>query len=318
MTRVLAIAAAYGPGAAGAVPDTSRAVGSGAKTAVVTDSTAYLPDDVVAEHGIERVSLYVTLDGDQQRESEISASSYDDFFERLDRSEEGATTSQPSVGDFLAVYEPLLATGKEIVSIHISAGISGTYESALQARQRLIDDGKGGERIAVMDSATACGGQGICVLAAARAAARDAGGDEALTAARKAREALKIWFAIDTLEYLRKGGRIGSAQAWLGSALQITPILTLEEEITPIARVRTRRRAFERMVDYAKERAADGADAWVVQHIHDTDTARQLAEQGREIYGCEPVFVSEIGPVIGAHVGPGLLGVGGIPKSVLG
>jgi DegV family protein with EDD domain len=286
-------------------------------TAVVTDSTSYLPDELVAEHGIHRVSLYVTLDGEQQRESEIAAESYDDFFDRLDRSAEGATTSQPSVGDFLEVYEPLLEDGGDVVSIHISAGISGTFESAVQARQRLIDDGKGGERIQVMDSATACGGQGIVALAAARAAQRGASGDDALAAARSAREALKIWFAIDTLEYLRKGGRIGSAQAWLGSALQIKPILTLEEEITPVERVRTRRRAFERMVDYGRERAADGADAWVVQHIHDAETARRLVEQGREIYGCEPCFVSEVGPVIGAHVGPGLLGIGGIPKSLL-
>ena len=113
-----------------------------------------------------------------------------------------------------------------------------------------------------------------------------------------------MWFAIDTLEYLRKGGRIGAAQAWLGSALQIKPILTLEEEITPVERVRTRRRAFERMVEFARERKDAGADAWVVQHIHDPDTARALVDECRQIFGSDPVFVSEIGPVIGAHVGP--------------
>jgi DegV family protein with EDD domain len=127
-----------------------------------------------------------------------------------------------------------------------------------------------------------------------------------------------MWFAIDTLEYLRKGGRIGAAQAWLGSALQIKPILTLVEEITPVERVRTRRRALERLVEYARQRHADGADAWVVQHIRDPETARRLVEQGREIFGSDPVFVSEIGPVIGAHVGPGLIGVGGVPSSMLG
>ena len=127
-----------------------------------------------------------------------------------------------------------------------------------------------------------------------------------------------MWFAIDTLEYLRSGGRIGAAQAWLGSALKIKPILTLEEEITPIERVRTRRRAFERMVDFARERHEDGADAWVVQHIHDAETARALVEQCRDVFGSDPVFVSEIGPVIGAHIGPGLLGFGGVPKPVLG
>ena len=285
--------------------------------AVVTDTTAYLPDDLVAEHGIHRVSLYVSLDGVQRPEIEITGREYADFYERLRRSEQGATTSQPSVGDFTSVYEPLLAAGNEIVSIHLSAGISGTCESAEQARQRLADEGRGGERIRVYDSRSACGGQGLVVLAAARAAAVGAGGDETLAAAERCRETLEMWFALDTLEYLRKGGRIGAAQAWLGSALQIKPILTLGEEITPVERVRTRRRAFERMIEHAHQRHADGADAWVVQHIQDHETARHLVEECRETFGSEPVFVSEIGPVIGAHVGPGLLGVGGVPAAAI-
>lgn len=289
-----------------------------AKTSVVTDTTAYLPDDMVAEHGIHRVSLYVTLDGEQRRESEISGAAYGEFFERLRKSEQGATTSQPSVGDFIEVYEPLLAEGGDVVSIHISAGISGTVDSARQARQRLIDEGKGGERVSVLDSRTGCGGQGMLAIAAINAAASGADGEAALAAAERARESLRMWFAIDTLEYLRKGGRIGAAQAFLGSALQIKPVLTLEEEITPIERVRTRRRAFERMVDFARERKEDGADTWVVQHIQDPESARALVDEGRQIFGHEPLFVSEIGPVIGAHVGPGLLGTGGVPSGLLG
>ncbi len=288
-----------------------------AKTAVVTDTTAYLPEELVAEHGIERVSLYVSLDGEQRPEIEIAGEQYTDFFERLRRSSEGATTSQPSVGDFCAVYEPLLADGRDVVSIHLSAGISGTFKSASQAKERLIEEGKGGERIEVYDSRSSCGGQALVVLAAAAAAERGAGGPDVLAAAERCREALEMWFAIDTLEYLRKGGRIGAAQAWLGSALQIKPILTLGEEITPVERVRTRRRAFERMVDYARQRRDDGADAWVVQHIQDPETAQRLVEQCRELFGSDPVFVSEIGPVIGAHVGPGLLGTGGVPAALL-
>ncbi|HEX2128962.1 MAG TPA: DegV family protein [Solirubrobacterales bacterium] len=287
-------------------------------TAVVTDTTAYLPEEVIAELGVVRVSLYVSLDGVQSREAEISGSSYDDFYERLARSDAGATTSQPSVGDFRAVYEPLLAEGREVVSIHLSSGISGTCDSARQARQQLLDEGLGGDRLHVWDSRSACGGQGLMVMVAAKTAAGGGSGAEVLEAVERARAQLKMWFAIDTLEYLRKGGRIGSAQAWLGSALQIKPILTLEEEITPVERVRTRRRAFERMVEFARERQRDGADAWVVQHIHDPDTARRLVDECRQIFGGDPVFVSEIGPVIGAHIGPGLLGVGGLPKSVLG
>jgi DegV family protein with EDD domain len=285
--------------------------------AVVTDTTAYLPEELIAENGIHRVSLYVTLDGEQRPESEISAGDYDDFYERLRRSDAGATTSQPSIGDFLAVYEPLLAAGHEVVSIHISSGISGTVESASQARQQLIDSGSGGERIVVWDSRSGCGGQGLMVLIAARAAARGASAAEVMERVERGRDSLRMWFAIDTLEYLRKGGRIGAAQALLGSALQIKPILTLAEEITPVERVRTRRRAFERMVEFAHERKRDGATAWVVQHIHDPDTARRLVDDCRQVFGSDPVFVSEIGPVIGAHIGPGLLGFGGVEPAAL-
>jgi DegV family protein with EDD domain len=124
-----------------------------------------------------------------------------------------------------------------------------------------------------------------------------------------------MWFAIDTLEYLRRGGRIGGAQAWLGSALKIKPILTVESEITPIERVRTSRRAFERMVDLLRTRKEDGADAWMVQHIQAPNEAAALADRGREIFGSDPLVVSEIGPVIGTHVGPGLLGAGALPGS---
>jgi len=287
-------------------------------TAVVTDTTAYLPEELLAEHGIHEVSLYVTLDGEQRRESEIAAGDYGDFYERLRRSEEGATTSQPSVGDFLAVYEPLLAESREVVSIHIASGISGTCESARQARQQLIDSGGGGERIEVVDSRTGCGAQGLLALIAARAVAGGASGAEAAEAAERARDTLRIWFLVDTLEYLRKGGRIGAAQALLGSALQIKPILTLEEEITPVERVRTRRRAFERIVEFAHERKEAGAGAWVVQHVQDPDSARRLVDECRQVFGSEPVFVSEIGPVIGAHVGPGLLGFGALRSEFFG
>jgi DegV family protein with EDD domain len=290
----------------------------GTPTAIVTDTTAYLPDHLIAELDIHRISLYVSLDGEQHPEIEIAGGDYASFYERLRRSDEGATTSQPSVGDFTAVYEPLLAAGHEIVSIHLSAGISGTCESAEQARQRLADEDKGGERIHVYDSRSCAGGQGLVVLAAAGAARGGAEAADTLEAAQRCREALEMWFAIDTLEYLRKGGRIGAAQAWLGSALQIKPILTLGEEITPVERVRTRRRALERMVEYARRRHSDGADGWVVQHIQDHETARHLVEECRDMFGSEPVFVSEVGPVIGAHVGPGMIGVGAVPRSLLG
>jgi DegV family protein with EDD domain len=282
--------------------------------AVVTDTTHYLPPDVVAAYDLHLVSLYVRFGDDLERESEMP--DFDGFYDRLRAAKDLPTTSQPSIGDFLAVYEPLLDAGHDIVSIHLSGGISGTYGSALQARDQLAERGADG-RIEVLDSQTACGGMG-CVALAAAAKARAGGGlNEVVSHARATRETLKIWFAVDTLEYLRRGGRVGAAQAWLGGALKIKPILSIESEILPVERVRTSGKAFERMVEYMRSRAADGADGWVVQHIQAHEQADRLVERGREIYGCEPLFVSEVGPVIGAHVGPGLLGVGGVPAELV-
>ena len=279
-------------------------------TAVVCDTTGYLPTELLAEKGIQSISLYVSVDGEQERESEVT--DFNEFYERLRASESGATTSQPSIGDFLAVYEPLLEEDREVVSIHISAGISGTFEAAGQARERLVEEGKGGERIHLMDSRTAAGGMGLCALGAASAAAAGADAQGVLAQAEETRNDLKMWFAIDTLEYLRRGGRIGGARAWIGGALKIKPILTLEEEITPVERVRTRARSLERLRGYARQRHESGRDGWVVQYIQDKETADALVEDCYEIFGCDPVFISEVGPVLGAHVGPGLLGVGSV------
>jgi DegV family protein with EDD domain len=283
-------------------------VSSPAETAVVCDTTGYLPADLLAERDIKTISLYVSVDGEQEKESEVT--DYANFYERLRASEGGATTSQPSIGDFLAVYEPLLDEGREVVSIHISAGISGTFEAAGQARERLIEEGKGGERIHLMDSRSAAGGMGLCTLGASTAARNGADGPGVLAQAEETRNSLKMWFAIDTLEYLRRGGRIGGARAWIGGALKIKPILTLEEEITPVERVRTRARSLERLRGYARQRHDSGADGWVVQHIQDKETADALIEDCYEIFNCDPVFISEVGPVLGAHVGPGLHGCG--------
>jgi DegV family protein with EDD domain len=285
--------------------------------AVVTDTTSYLPGDVAAANQIQLVSLYVVFGGERTvREADIT--DYDAFFEELRGTEQLPTTSQPSIGDFIEVWGPILARGDDVVSIHISGGISGTVQSAQQAAEQLERDGKGGERVQVIDSATSAGGLGLVALAGARAARRGASAEEVAAAVHEAREALKMWFAIDTLEFLKRSGRIGAASAWLGSTLRIKPILTLEYEMTPVERVRTSKRAFERMVDYARQRADSGMKAWVVQHIQAPDQAAALTERCREVFGTEPVFTSEIGPVLAAHTGPGLLGVGSIHEDLLG
>ena len=284
--------------------------------AVVTDTTAYLPAEVVDANRITTVSLYINWAGERtQRESEIT--DIESFMDELRTGEHLPTTSQPSVGDFVEAYEPLLADGSDVVSIHISGGISGTVEAARQAAEALERDGKGGERIHVMDSATAAGGLGIVALGASKSARAGNDVEQVLADAQTTRDALKMWFMVDTLEFLKRSGRIGGARAWIGSTLKIKPILTLEAEMVPVERVRTSKRAFERMVDYARQRKDSGADGWVVQHIQAADQAERLAQECREVFGNEAVFISEVGPVLAAHTGPGLLGVGGVPREML-
>jgi DegV family protein with EDD domain len=284
---------------------------------VVTDTTAYLPGDLVDRMGIALVPLYVNF-GAEHTERESDVTDYPAFFEELRGAEELPTTSQPSVGDFVSAYEPLLAGGSDVVSIHISARLSGTADSARQAAEQLEREGKGGERIRVIDSETGAGGLGMLVLVCAAAA--KAGLDLNAIEARlnEARAELKIWFALDTLEFLKRGGRIGAASAWIGSTLRVKPILTMEGgELKPVERVRTSSRAFERLVDYARQRHESGADGWVVQHISVPDQAARLTDRCREVFDCDPLFIGEIGPVLSTHTGPGLLGVGSIPTRYL-
>lgn len=284
--------------------------------AVATDSTNYLPRGLADAQEIHQVSLYVGWKGEEPVR-ELDMETFDGFYARLRSDPETPATSQPSIGDFLAVWEPLIEQGKDIVSVHLAGGISGTCEAARQARELLRERGLG-ERVTVIDGETACGGVGL--LALAGAAAAKSGADSAAVAERihETRRALQIWFCIDTLEYLQRGGRVGRAQAWLGGTLRIKPILSMEYEITPVERVRTAGRAFERMVSYAQKLHDAGSDGWVVQHIQASEQAERLLGRCREIFGSEPLFTSEVGPVIGTYTGPGLIGVGAIPRSLLG
>jgi DegV family protein with EDD domain len=285
-----------------------------ASVAIATDSTHYMPSALADSEGIRQISLYVGW-GDES-EPELGMKDFNGFYERLRDDPELPTTSQPSIGAFLAVWEPLIESGQDIVSIHLAGGISGTVEAARQAQGLLAERGLG-DRVEVLDSETACGGTGLLALAAAAAVRSGADKDAVAARVRDAREALKLWFRLDTLEYLRRGGRVGKAQAWLSSTLKIKPILSLEYEIVPVERVRTAGRAFERMVEHAHELEQRGSDGWVVQHIQAPQQAERLVERCREIFDSEPVFTSEVGPVIGTYTGPGLLGIGAIPRALL-
>ena len=277
--------------------------------AVVTDSTTYVPSELIERWGIREVSLYVGWGDERLRED---AYDLEDFYARLRSSDDLPSTSQPSVGDFLEHFEPLAAAGRDIVSIHIASGLSGTCESAREAARALAEKGLPG-RIEVVDGQTGAGGLGCMVLAAARAADEGKGLDAVVEAARQTRESLRMWFCLDTLEYLRRGGRIGAAQALVGSALKIKPILTFGTEIAPVGRVRTRRRAIERMIAYLHELKEGGADEWIVQHAQSPEDANLLVEEGTEIFASPPLFRTQVGPVLGAHLGSGLL-VGGVSR----
>lgn len=286
------------------------------RIAVVTDTTQYLPAHVIERHGIELVSLYVNWDGKTDRE--IDLPDYDGYYDFLRSAGELPTTSQPSLGDFLAVYQPLVEQGCEILSIHLSGKISGTVRAAEQARELLIEQGMAPERMVVIDSLTGSAGHGFMSVAAANAVERGADLAGAVEAARTLREDLQILVMVDTLEYLRRGGRIGAAAAWIGATLKVKPILTIEGEMRPVERVRTAGRAFERLVAHLEQRRESGCDAFAIQHIQAPAEAERLAERGRDIYGRDPEMISEIGPVIGTHIGPGILGVAGLRTELLG
>lgn len=280
---------------------------SASSVAVVTDSTTYLPPELIERWGIEQVSLYVGWGDERLPEKEYEL---DGFYARLRDSSDLPSTSQPSVGDFLACFEPLVAAGRDVVSVHIASGLSGTYESAIEAARALADKGMPG-RVEVVDGQTGAGGLGCMVLAAAEAAGQGLALGAVVDAVQKTREGLEMWFCLDTLEYLRRGGRIGAAQALVGSALKIKPILTFGTEITPVGRVRTRKRAMQQMVAYQHELHARRASGWFVQHAQSLEDAEALVAQGTEIFGNDPLFCTQVGPVLGAHLGSGML-VGGI------
>ncbi|MGD0152934.1 MAG: DegV family protein [Thermacetogeniaceae bacterium] len=280
-----------------------------ARIAIVTDSTAYLPRRFKDQYQVEVVSLVVNFEGVSFPEEEIYGN-YDHFYARLSKASSLPTTSQPSIGDFLQVYERIGASADSIISIHITEGISGTVKAALAAAQMLP-----GLDITVVDSRKTSIGLYMVVEAAARAIAAGLGRDEVLSIVNYVVEHSLVLFTLDTLEYLRRGGRIGDAAALLGNLLQIKPILffnPLKNNIIDLYdKVRTRERALRRMLE---EMQKMGADIKVyVAHVSDEATGQDLVARVRAIY---PHLTPELcpqGPVIGTHGGAGTVGIGFYP-----
>jgi DegV family protein with EDD domain len=271
--------------------------------ALVTDSTAYLPQEAVDRHRIEVVPLSVAV-GDEVLTEGVEISPKD-VAEAL-RARRRVTTSRPGPETFAAAYRAAAESGAEgIVSVHISAELSGTYEAAQLAAAGA------GIPVRVVDSRLVGMALGNCVLAAAEAAEAGQGLDEVAAAAARRSAVSSGFFYVDTLEYLRRGGRIGAAQALLGSALAVKPLLHLSGgRIEPLEKVRTASRAIARLEEIAVERAGELEVDIAVHHLAAEDRAEPLAERLRQrVPGLHDLSVSEVGAVIGAHVGPGLLAV---------
>jgi DegV family protein with EDD domain len=273
--------------------------------AVVTDSTAYLPDELVEGYGIHVVPLYVVLAGHSGREGEDIGPQ--DVARALNVRGQRVSTSRPTPGDFVAAYRRALSEGADrLVSIHLSSELSGTWDAA-----RLAASQVGEHVVKVVDTRSAAMGAGFAVLAAARSAA--AGADVA-TVARTAQEiadATRTFFVVDTLEHLRRGGRIGSAAAVLGSALAVKPVLHVQDgRVVPLEKVRTTARALNRLVQRAVEAAGEGPVSVAVHHLAAPEKAERLAAEIRErLPQLRELHVSELGAAIGAHVGPGAVGI---------
>lgn len=272
--------------------------------AVVTDSTAYLPEGVAETSAVSVVPLHVVLGSRTGTEgAEVSPQ---DVASALAERRLQVSTSRPTPAELAVVYR---STGaKQIVSVHLSAELSGTYDAAVLAAAEVEADGI---EVRIVDSATIAMGLGFAVLAAARAAAAGGGLDEVADAARETAAATDVLFYVDTLEHLRRGGRIGAAAALVGTALAVKPLLHVAGgRIAPLEKVRTASKALARLEELAVERAGDGPVDVAVHHLVAGDKARALADRLLErIPGLDSVHVSEVGAVVGAHVGPGLLGV---------
>jgi DegV family protein with EDD domain len=273
--------------------------------AVITDSTAYLPDELVQGYGVHVVPLYVVLAGHSGREGwDIGPG---DVARTLAVRGQRVSTSRPTPGDFVAAYRRALDEGADrLVSIHLSAELSGTWDAA-----RLAASQVGEHVVTVIDSRSAAMGSGFAVLAAARSAAAGADAAAVARAARETAAATRTLFVVDTLEHLRRGGRIGSAAAVLGSALAVKPVLHVQDGmVVPLEKVRTSTRALHRLVQRAVEAAGDGPVSVAVHHLAAAEKADRLAAELRDrLPMLRELHVSELGAAIGAHVGPGAVGI---------
>jgi len=271
---------------------------------IVTDSASGITPQVAQQLGITLVPLYVHFGTETFRDG-IDLQ-LPEFFSRLKAAPQLPTTSQPSAGDFVEVYRPLMADGHEVVSIHLSSRLSGTVTSALTAQGMLP-----GCQVHVVDSMFIASAEALMTVEAARMAAAGQGVEAILARLRQFVAGFHIYFVVDTLEYLQKGGRIGKAAALLGTALQMKPILSVTDgAVEAKERIRTKSKALARLVDLVVEESAGRSRVYLgVLHAGALEEARELEAKLRERVTPTECMIFEIGPVIATHTGPGAVGV---------
>ena len=278
------------------------------KIAIVTDSTATIPAELLKHYPVFVAPLQVIwdekcyLDGIDIKPTE--------FYDRLSHSSTMPSTSQVTPANFMTVYEDLVRQDYQIISIHISQKLSGTLDSATQAKHQFP-----GARIELFDSATTAMAMGFQVLAVARAASLGASMDECLAVAKKAREHTGVLFMASTLEFLHRGGRIGGAARFLGTALDLKPILEVREgRIEAVERVRSINKAIDRLVELAVRRIDSRSPIRLAAiHANDPENAASLLEKVKSKFGITEIsetMVAEVSPVLGTHTGPGTIGIG--------
>lgn len=272
---------------------------------LVTDSTAYLSEETVRRLDIQVVPLCVHF-ADKEFKEGVELSN-DEFYRRLQEAAELPTTSQPSAGAFYEVFKDLVDQGHEVIAVTISSKLSGTWNSAMAAKEMLPDAG-----ISVVDSLSTSAGLKHAIEAAARAIASGATREKVVAKIEQVKESIYLLFVVDTLEYLAKGGRIGNAKAFLGTLLKVKPILILKEgAIEPLEQVRSKRKAHTRMLDLIEAHVkTNGSDIQIgLVHALASDDAQELAQELGMRLGGVPVTIDDLGPVIGTHTGPGVVGV---------
>lgn len=274
---------------------------------IIADSTCYLPKEYIDKYNVSIVSLNVLLNGKSYRETDLEN---DWFYKEMSKSPSIPTSSQPSIDDFYKAIESQVKEGHDIVGIFLSSDMSGTFSTSNLVKEMILEKYPNAN-IVMLDSRSNCMQAGYTILEAAKAAADNKSLDEVVSIAKSVIENSKFIFVPDTLDYLKKGGRIGGAAALFGSLLQIKPILTVTDgKTTVLTKVRTKKKAIDKIIDTVMEQNLKSPiKGLIVHHINCESEGQELANKLQDKLGISNIKIQSIGPIIGLHVGPGSIGV---------